>query len=261
LPAADDLKLLIDAARVAGELALTFDGPVTRRWDKPDEAGPVTEADLAVNRRLEEDLRGARPGYGWLSEESEDGPERLDADRVFVIDPIDGTRSFIDGSGTWAHSIALVEDGEVIAGVVYLPARGKLYAAAKGQGVTLNGSPVRASGHAKLQGAEVLATRPNMDAALWPGGVPDLKRSHRPSLAYRLALVAEGRFDGMLTFRDSWEWDIAAGALLVAEAGARVSDGQGAPLRFNNARPKLPGLIAATDPIHAALLRARGVAA
>ncbi len=259
MPAADDLDLLIDAARAAGDLALTFDGTRAERWDKPANEGPVTEADIAVNTLLEERLRGARPGYGWLSEESPDTTERLEAERVFVIDPIDGTRSFIDGSGSWAHSIALVEAGEVVAGVVYLPARAKLYAAVRGGGATLNGAPLRASAAATIEGAEVLATRPNMEPGLWPGGVPELKRSHRPSVAYRLALVAEGRFDGMLTFRDSWEWDIAAGAILVAEAGARISDGQGHPLRFNNARPKLPGLIAAGAAVHADLLRARGV--
>ncbi|KRS10404.1 inositol monophosphatase, partial [Roseovarius atlanticus] len=108
---ATELDLLIAAARAAGEVACRYTGPEARVWDKPGGAGPVTEADLAVNEVLFEQLRGARPDYGWLSEESADTPERLSRDRVFIVDPIDGTRSFIEGTRTWAHALAVVERG------------------------------------------------------------------------------------------------------------------------------------------------------
>ncbi|MGR3584691.1 MAG: inositol monophosphatase family protein, partial [Pseudooceanicola nanhaiensis] len=182
-----DLTLLEEAAREAGRIALGFAGRDPQTWDKPDGLGPVTEADLAVNAMLEERLRGARPGYGWLSEESVDDPERLDRRQVFVIDPIDGTRSFIAGGESWSHALAVVEDGLVTAAVVYLPVKGKLYAAARGQGARLNGRPIRASARETLSGATMLAAKPTYDARHWPGGVPPVTRAYRPSLAYRLA--------------------------------------------------------------------------
>ncbi len=256
MPARDDLDLLIRAAQEAGRIASGFAGDTARKWDKPDNAGPVTEADLAVNDMLTERLRMARPDYGWLSEESEDDAARLSADRVFIIDPIDGTRSFIEGSDTWAHSLAIAEQGRVIAAVIYLPLRDKLYAASAGQGATLNGMPIRASGRAGVEGARVLAARPTLDQHHWQDGAPGFKRSYRPSLAYRLSLVAEGRYDAMLTLRESWEWDIAAGALILEEAGAVASDRTGAGLRFNNARPLLNGVVAAAPGVHGPLQRA-----
>lgn len=248
----DDLTLLIDAAREAGEIALTYSGKHARRWDKPDGAGPVTEADLAVNDMLEQRLQTARPGYGWLSEETEDTTERLSKDRVFIIDPIDGTRSFAEGSNTWAHALAIAEHGKVIAGVVYLPKRDMLYSAGLGLGADLNGARILASHVSDLNSAEILAARPNLADVHWSAGqAPEFKRAYRPSLAYRMALVAQGRYDGMLTLRPSWEWDIAAGDLILAEAGATCTDRTGAALRFNNAHPQLDGVVAAGPAVHA----------
>ncbi|WP_136442952.1 3'(2'),5'-bisphosphate nucleotidase CysQ [Pacificoceanicola onchidii] len=250
----NDLSLLIDAARAAGKEALSHVGGDLQVRDKGDGAGPVTKADLAVNALLEDRLRRARPDYGWLSEESADGAERLDAETVFIVDPIDGTRSFIEGSNTWAHALAVVRNGEVTAAVVYLPARDKLYSAALGSGARLNGAPIGVSRTAAIEEAKVLATRPSLRAEHWPRGVPDLKRSHRPSLAYRLSLVAEGRYDAMFTFRPSWEWDIAAGTLILNEAGARATDKRGGPLRFNNPVPQTNGVLAAGPDLHSLLL-------
>ena len=249
-----DLALLEAAARAAGRIALDFAGRKHDRWDKPGGAGPVTEADLAVNAMLEERLRTARPDYGWLSEESPDGRDRLETRRLFIVDPIDGTRSFIDGADTWAHALAVVENRRVTAAVVFLPVKGKLYSAAAGQGARLNGRPIRASSRADLSGATMLAAKPTYESRHWPGGTPPVARHYRPSLAYRLALVAEGRFDSMVTLRDSWEWDIAAGALLLTEAGATVSDRAGGELLFNNAHPQVDGVVAGGPAIHAGLM-------
>ncbi len=252
-----DLELLHRAALAAGEVATTYVGGALDIRDKPAGAGPVTEADLAVNAVLEEMLRQARPDYGWLSEESPDGDARLGREAVFVIDPIDGTRAFIDGQDSWAHSLAVVRGGQVSAAAIYVPMRDMLFTAAPGGGARLNGAPIAVSEVPRCAAAEVLVTRPNLDPAHWPGGVPGFRRAHRPSLAYRMGLVAKGRFDGMLTFRRSWEWDVAAGALILAEAGAVVTDGQGAPLRFNNPEPLLPGIIAAGPALHADLMAYR----
>ncbi|WP_136636268.1 3'(2'),5'-bisphosphate nucleotidase CysQ [Pseudooceanicola onchidii] len=255
---ADDLALLIDAARRAGRIALQFTGTTARRWDKPGDLGPVTEADIAVDTDLRESLTAARPGYGWLSEETPDDAARLSRDRVFIVDPIDGTRSFIEGNDTWAHSLAVVEGGVTVAAAIYLPVKGKLYSAATGRGAQLNGRPIRVSPRDRLTGANVISAKPNYDPRHWPGGVPDVHRHYRPSLAYRMALVAEGRFDAMLTFRDSWEWDIAAGDLILREAGARITDRHGAPLRFNNAHPQVDGVVAAGPGLHDHIRTAMG---
>ncbi|MDQ2094525.1 3'(2'),5'-bisphosphate nucleotidase CysQ [Rhodalgimonas zhirmunskyi] len=247
-----DLALLVEAAQEAGRIARTYSGATAQSWEKPDNAGPVTECDLAVNRMLEERLRAARPDYGWLSEESEDNEARLEAETVFVIDPLDGTRSFMEGGRTFAHALAVVRNGLVQAGVVYLPLLDKLYTATYGGGAKLNGTPIKTALKPGLDRATVLAAKPVLQPRFWKGGVvPDIDRVYRPSLAYRLCLVAEGRYDAMITLRDSWEWDIAAGALIMAEAGAVVTDRYGAPLRFNNARPKVAGVLAASRAVHA----------
>lgn len=246
-----DLSLLIDAAREAGRIACSFTGPEARRWDKPEGAGPVTEADLAVNDMLEDRLRAARPDYGWLSEETEDSEDRLTRDRVFIVDPIDGTRSFAAGERSWAHALAIAERGVVVAAVIYLPMRDLLYSAARGAGARLNGAVISASRQRDLQKAEILATRPNLEARHWrAGAAPHFRRAYRPSLAYRMALVAQGRYDGMLTLRPSWEWDIAAGDLILHEAGALCTDRQGAALRFNNPTPQVDGVVAAGSTLH-----------
>lgn len=254
-----DLALLLAATEAAGAVALRFIGPDAKRWDKPDDAGPVTEADLAVNAALRATLREARPDYGWMSEEDPDTEARAAARRLFVVDPIDGTRSFIDGSGTWAISVAVVDGTEPVAGVVVLPARGMVFAAARSAGATLNGAALACSGRDALAGGDFLIPRPAMNPDFWPGGVPQIARHHRPSLAYRLCLVAQGRFDGMLTLRDAWEWDIAAGALIAAEAGCTVTDRNGAPLAFNTPIRQTPGVMIAPPALHAALAAARGL--
>lgn len=248
-----DLALLIEAAHVAGDIARRHFKANPEIWSKGDE-GPVTEADIAIDRVLRTDLRAARPDYGWLSEETEDDGARLTAERVFVIDPIDGTRAFIDGEDSFAHSIAVVEAGRPRAGVVYLPMLDRLYAAARGRGATLNGTPISVSNVRNAEDAQVLTTKGNLQPKHWPGGVPPFTRVYRPSLAYRMALVAEGRFDGMLTFRDTWEWDIAAGAILIEEAGGRVTDADDGVLRMNADPPKASGIIAAAPGVHRSLM-------
>ncbi len=251
----DDLPLLIDAARAAGAIALAqwrTDIAVTA---KPD-GSPVSTADLAVDAALRGALTAARPGNAWLSEETPDDPARLAVRHCFVVDPIDGTRAYLDGQRTWALSLAVVEDGAAVAAVVYLPARALLYAAARGRGATLNGESLRVGTHGLPDGARTLANRATYETPLWRGAVPGFERHFRPSMAYRLALVAQGRFDAMLTLRPAWEWDIAAGSLLVTEAGGRVTDRTGAALRFNTPNRQADGVIAANATLHAGVLAA-----
>ena len=255
--AAEDRDLITAAAEAAGRIAMPFFRASCESWEKAEEAGPVSEADMAVNAYLEETLRGARPDYGWLSEESEDGSDRLSRARVFIVDPIDGTRAFLKGETGFAVAIAVVEHGAVTASTVHLPARGETYAAALGLGATLNGAAIAPSPRTQLAGATAVGAGASYKPEHWPGGVPEIKRSFRHALEWRLCLIADGSFDLMVTLRDAYEWDVAAGALIVTEAGARISDRDGAPLAFNSPCAKLPGVIAAPAPLHAALTELR----
>ena len=247
----NDLALLIEAATRAAEIALPFANHSAKAWEKEDGSGPVTEADLAVNDMLYAFLRNARPNYGWLSEETEDDRMRLKKRHCFVIDPIDGTRSFMNGEKTWAHSLAIATNGVPTTGVVHLPALDHLFAAEIGKGATRNNKILAVSRQDALSGAHVLAAQPTQTPKFWKDAeVPDFVRHHRPSIAYRLALVAQGRFDAMITFRDSWEWDICAGALIAAEAGGVVSDRSGHSLRFNKILPITKGAVVAGPRLH-----------
>lgn len=256
-----DLALLTEAAREAGRIALRFWRREPKVWDKGGDHGPVTEADLAVNDMLKARLLAARPDYGWLSEETPDDPARLGCDSVFIIDPIDGTRAFVAGEETFAHSLAVAQGGRVTAGVVFLPALDRIYVASETSAPLKDGQPVHASRRDALDGAQVLTTKANLVPEKWPGGVPGIERHFRASLAYRLCLAAEGRFDGMLTLREAWEWDIAAGSLIAEKAGLAVTDQRGAPLRFNTAPARADGVLALPPGAHAeALCRLRGQA-
>lgn len=255
----DDLALLLDATRAAGAVAMGFFRRTPAWRDKGGGQGPVSEADLAVDATLRAALLGACPDHGWLSEEAPDGPDRLARARVFVVDPIDGTRSFLAGDTGWGLSVALVEAGRPVAAVMHMPAQAATYAASAGAGAHRDGAPLRPSGRLEPRGARVLANRASLDPGRWPAGPPPVERHVRPALAHRLCLVAEGAFDAVLSLGPVWEWDVAAGALIAAEAGAVVTDRDGRPLRFNTPDRRGPGLVAATPGVHGALLG--GVAA
>ena len=252
-----DLALLIEAARDAGLIARRHFAAGVKAWDKGGGQGPVTAADLEVNDFLHARLTAARPGYAWLSEESDPlgSTARLGAETAFVIDPIDGTRAFAEGQKSFAHALAVVRQGQPVAAVVHLPEMDLTYAAQAGGGAFLNGRRITHSGRVDAAGARVLAAKVALHPESWPGGVPQLERHFRPSLAWRLALVGEGRFDAMITLRDAWDWDIAAADLIAREAGAAVTDRAGAPLRFNSETARSPGVLAAPPALHGALLR------
>lgn len=250
MSAADDLPLLRDAALEAGRIMLARrQAGLTVR----SKAGgsPVTDADMAVNAFLTDALCPARPDYGWLSEETVDDPARLEAQRIFVVDPIDGTTAFIKGKPWFSVALAVVEDGRPIAGVVHAPALGETYEAAAGSGARLNGEPISPSRARTLQDLAMLG-----DPAVFPRdrGWPAMQVTRRNSIAYRMALVAAGAFDAAVAFGPRWDWDVAAGAAVAAEAGAVVTDPQGRPFRFNRPDPRQPGLLCAAPGVHALLL-------
>lgn len=247
---ANDLKLLIDAAHAAGQIARKFFQANPETWDKVDGQGPVTEADLAIDRMLHTDLLHDRPDYGWLSEETEDSTARLQHSCVFIVDPIDGTRAFIAGEDTFSHSLAIAQNGIITAAVVHLPIKGLTYSASLDGGAFLNGEPIKSSSQRDMATARILTTKPTLKSNLWRRGPPDISPNFRPSLAYRMCLAADGSFDGMVTLRDTWEWDVAAGDLIATEAGATVTTRENLPARYNNETPLLPGMIAAPKSLH-----------
>ena len=249
---AHDLALLTEAARAAGQIAMRFWQNTPQVWDKAD-ASPVTEADLAVNDMLQHRLCGARPAYGWLSEETPDDNARLNCEHVFIIDPIDGTRAFIAGERHFSHSLAVARNGLITAAVVFVPALHQLFAATLDGPALMNGKPVSASKRTLEDHPNVLMSKATLHQDHWIGPPPEVQRSFRASVAYRLALVADGSFDAMLSFRPSWEWDIAAGSLIAARAGAKVCDGRGDELRFNTVSAKSHGIYAGSSALFADL--------
>lgn len=252
-----DIALLIDAALAAGDIAKTYFKEDPESWDKGDGQGPVTEADLAIDRMLKSELLTARSDYGWLSEETEDGSDRLNRDRVFIIDPIDGTRAFMAGHEHFAHSLAIAENGQITAAVVHLPIMERTYVATRGGGATMNGESISVKDSDDIAGTTFLANKANMLPELWARGVPPIKRSFRPSLAYRVCLAAEGRYHGMLTLRPTWEWDVAAGDLIAREAGAIVTTPENSKTRYNNPKAQLSGMITAGQNLHRLLMQYR----
>ena len=191
MPDSDDLALLIVAAHAAGEIALRFWRKDHATWDKDAGAGPVTEADLAVDAMLKTRLLAARPDYGWLSEETPDTADRLGKSRTFIIDPIDGTRAFIDGTPDFAHSLAVSVDGHITAAVVFLPAQNRLYSASTmvspAHAQRQRSSPVQA--RTRMDGATLLTARPNLAPEHWRDGAPPpVRREFRSSLAWRMCL-------------------------------------------------------------------------
>lgn len=256
----DDLELLRSSAVAAGIIASGFFRRDVKSWNK-ENASPVSEADILVDRYLASSLLHARPDYGWLSEETSDNPSRLDCERVFIVDPIDGTRGFLRGEDSWTVSLAVVENGVPVAGVVYAPVRDQMYCAAKGEGATLNGATIRRSRRA---GAPPLIPAPGaVHQEMQAAGLHYTRGPAYPSLAYRLVQVATGELDAAVARRGSQDWDIAAAALILDEAGIHFADVCTGFPRFNRRDVRHGALAALSDMslkplVHAALIKVYG---
>ena len=220
------------------------------RTERKADGSPVTDADLAVDALLHDTLTGARPDYGWLSEETTDDLARLRAWRTFVVDPIDGTTAYVNGTPWFAVSIAVVEEGRPIAGVVFAPELDELYAAQRGGGATLNAKRVRASAATSLNGARFLGSPTGQGDVAWDA----ITITRCNAIALRMARVASGESDAAVSPTPKNEWDIAAGAILCHEAGATAVDASGRPLRFNTPAAKAPGLVACAPGLEALIL-------
>lgn len=259
-PYADDLELLRSTAVAAGIIASSYFRKDVKSWTK-ENASPVSEADIIVDRFLAANLLQARPDYGWLSEETADNPSRLDCERVFVVDPIDGTRAFLRGEDYWTVSLAVVENGVPVAGVVYAPARDEMYDAAKGCGARFNGQKLV---RRRRAGALPLIPAPGaVHQEMQASGLDYTRGPAYPSLAYRLVQVATGRLDAAVARRGAQDWDIAGAAVILSESGLDFADVCTGFPRFNRRDVRHGALAALGDMslkplVHAALLKVYG---
>ena len=256
----DDLELLRSSAVAAGIIASGFFRRDVKSWTKEHDS-PVTEADILVDRYLAASLLAARPDYGWLSEETADNPSRLQRDRVFVVDPIDGTRGFLRGEDSWTVSIAVVEHGVPVAGVVFAPVRNEMYDATKGGGARLNGMPVQR--HRRAGAPPVIPAPGAVHQEMQAAGLNYERGPMYPSLAYRLVQVATGKLDAAVARRGSQDWDIAAAALILEEAGINFADVCTGFPQFNKRDVRHGALAALADMslkpiVHAALIAVYG---
>ena len=249
----DALARAVEAATAeAGALAMGRFRTEFGQWEKAG-GSPVCEVDLAVDALLRDSLGRIDPQAGWLSEETADDPVRLGCRRVWVVDPIDGTRDYIRRRTGWAVSVALVERGQVVLGVLDAPALGDRYLATAGEGAWRNGVRLHASDRRALPGARVPADQlSRADRDLTAVAKPN-------SIALRIAKVAAGEADLVASLRWGNEWDLAAADLIAREAGAAVSDALGAPIAYNTPTGEAFGILATAPAIHAAALeRLRG---
>ncbi|MBT1155046.1 3'(2'),5'-bisphosphate nucleotidase CysQ [Aminobacter anthyllidis] len=239
-----ELELLRAAATEAGRIAMGFFRQSPEVWFKGGNS-PVSEADYAADHYLRDTLLAARPDYGWLSEETADNPDRLGARRTFVVDPIDGTRGFVEGRTAWCVSVAVVENGRSLAGVLECPARNETYWAVAGGGAFLNGAPleVREMG----ERIRIAGPKPMIDGmpAEWQDRLD--REAYIPSLAYRVAMIANGALDATFVKPNAHDWDIAAAELILTEAGGKLLDRHGNKLAF-----------AGSDIVHGALMAGSG---
>jgi myo-inositol-1(or 4)-monophosphatase len=235
-------------ARIAGEagrIAAGRCGTEYRTWEKVP-GHPVCDIDLEVDGFLRDQLALLDPEAGWLSEETLDDSDRIERRRLWVVDPIDGTRDYLRGRPGWCVSIALVEDRVPVIGVLSAPARNELWTSARGQGSWRNGQRLQVAPRSTLAGSRVPSDQ-------LPQADRDLVAVPKPnSIALRIAIVAAGEADLVATLKWGFEWDIAAAALIAEEAGARVSGALGQPLAFNTASGEAFGVLVTTPGIHAA---------
>lgn len=249
----DDFERLQSAVREAGALAMThFRNGITST--RKADGSPVSEADLAADRLLRERLTAGDSPHGWLSEETADDKRRLRLRSVWVVDPIDGTRSFLDGTPEWTIVAALVVDGQPVLAAVFNPVTDEMFTARTGHGAFLNGKRLAVEDAATIDGARVMATKGMFKKPIWPQQWPAMRHSFVPSIAYRLMSVAAAKAHAALSITRLSEWDIAAATLIIREAGGIITALDGAPFTFNKDYLQVNGVVAAGPVLHQLLL-------
>jgi myo-inositol-1(or 4)-monophosphatase len=247
------------AALAAGSILLRYYLRGSYKVGSKGYDNPVTTADLQADRTVKRMLTRAFPDYGWLSEETADTDDRLTRRRVWIVDPLDGTKEFIKGIPEFCVAIALVDRGVPILGITYNPVKDEMFWSARGMGCHLNNGPARVTRTRVLKRAKVLASRSETARGEWEVYHGVLMFSPTGSVAYKLALVAGGKADATFSRTPKNEWDIAAGAALVTEAGGMMTDIKGRAMRFNQKRTVRSGMIASNGLLHEALVKAASI--
>jgi myo-inositol-1(or 4)-monophosphatase len=251
-PGTRDAELLKATVREAGALALSLFRTDLKNWIK-GASSPVSEADIAVNDLLEKRLRSATPDYGWLSEESADDERRLGKRRVWIVDPIDGTRGYLAGREDWCVSVALVEDAAPLLAAVFAPASDEFFFAGSGQGTTLNDIPVHTTPGTTMDFSRVAGPKPLVERLkVLPGDVTLHPRI--ASLALRLCRVAQGSLDAAFAGGQSRDWDLAAANLIVQEANGNMTALSGETILYNRREVAHGMLVAAGRDRHASIV-------
>jgi myo-inositol-1(or 4)-monophosphatase len=257
LPENEDLVLIKNAVREAGEIARHYYGKDYRRWSK-SRGEPVTEADIAIDRHLRTILQKARPNYGWLSEETGKDLSRLNTQRMFIVDPIDGTTAFLKERPHFSISVGIAENGRSVTGVVYNPILDEFFSAYAGGGARLNGEPIHVSHCSELEGCRIVGQKDLFAHPNW--AIPPLEPwppmhvESRSSVAYRMALVAAGQFDAAVILSAKHDWDMAGGDVIVREAGGLVTDKDGDALTFGRSDAIQRNMVCAGPTLHAQIL-------
>ena len=249
---ARDTTLLIDTVREAGALARSMFRTELRNWTK-GASSPVSEADIAANDLIESRLRSATPEYGWLSEESVDDESRLGKPLVWIVDPIDGTRSYLAGREDWCVSVALVEGDSPVLAAVFAPVTEEFFFAARGGGAFRNDLPVHATAGTELDFSRIAGPKPLVERLnRGPGEISLYPRIG--SLALRLCRVAEGRLDAAFAGGQSRDWDLAAANLIVQEANGNMTALSGDTILYNRREVTHGVLVAAGRDRHASIV-------
>jgi len=250
---ARELEAARQAALAAGAILERYYREHGYDIDSKGKDNPVTTADFEADAHLKQLLHGGFPEYGWLSEETADDGDRLNRERVWIVDPLDGTKEFIKGIPEFVVAIALTEAGAPVLGVTYNPIKRELFAGGVGFGCFVDHAPAAVSSTRTLERATILASRSETSRGEWKAYEGSMTVRAIGSVAYKLALVAAGRADATFTLTPKSEWDIASGAALILAAGGMVTDVHGEPIVFNKKSVKVPGLVASNGHLHAAL--------
>ena len=252
--ASSEHNLVKESILEAGKLALKWFKKDPEQWKKED-GSLVSKADIEINDLLNKLLKNKNPEFGWLSEENEDDKSRLNKKITFVVDPLDGTKAFLEGKKEFSISVAIVKNGLPVSGIVFSPSTDEMFEAEKNKGSWKNNKKVIISNYNRLEKCKMIAFKPMFSHPAWKEPWPKMDVENRNSIAYRMALVASGQYDAMMALNSKNDWDIAAGDLLISEAGGIVTLHTNKKIIYNIENTKKPSVIGTNKAIHEKIIK------
>ena len=242
-------NLVKESVFKAGKIALKWFKKDPEQWEKKD-GSLLSKADIEINDLLNKLLKNKNPEYGWLSEENEDDRSRLNKKITYIVDPLDGTKAFLEGKKEFSISVAMVKEGIPISGIVYSPSTDEMFEAEKNKGSWKNKKRIRISKYSKLEKCKMIAFKPMFSHPAWKEPWPKMFIKNKNSIAYRMALVASGEYDAMMALNSKNDWDLAAGDLLISESGGIVSLHTQKRIIYNEVNTTKPSVIGANEKIY-----------